>query len=75
MGHGVDYRAQFLRALSEVDPDMAVDIAHEDASMSRLDGLGLAVKTLRPAERKLADELARACVRSPDWLHFDRLFS
>ena len=53
VGHDVDYWAEFLRAIAEVDPNMAVNIEHEDASMSQLDGLSLAVQTLKAAEQKI----------------------
>jgi sugar phosphate isomerase/epimerase len=53
VGHDVDYWTQFLRALAEVDPDMAVNIEHEDASFSRLDGLALAAENLRTAAEKV----------------------
>lgn len=36
---------------------MAVNIEHEDAFMTRLEGLGFAVPTLMAAEQKLAAEL------------------
>jgi sugar phosphate isomerase/epimerase len=49
VGHDVGYWTEFLRALAEVDPDMAVNIEHEDASYSRLDGLALAAQNLRAA--------------------------
>ena len=39
IGHDVDYWTEFLRALAEVDPDMAVNIEHEDADYSRLDAM------------------------------------
>ena len=57
VGHDVDYWTELLRALGEIDPDMAVNIEHEDAFMTRLEGLGLAVPTLMAAEQKLAAEL------------------
>jgi sugar phosphate isomerase/epimerase len=38
---------------AEIDPDMAVNIEHEDASYSRLDGLALAAGNLRAAAAKL----------------------
>ena len=53
VGHDVDYWTDFLRALSEVDPDMAVNIEHEDAQYSRLDGLALAAENLRAAAEKV----------------------
>jgi sugar phosphate isomerase/epimerase len=52
VGHDVDWWTEFLRALAEVDPDMAVNIEHEDASYSRLDGLALAAENLRAAADK-----------------------
>ncbi|HEY8716979.1 sugar phosphate isomerase/epimerase [Pengzhenrongella sp.] len=55
VGHDVEYWTEFLTALAEIDPDMAVNIEHEDASMSQLDGLGLAVATLKAAERGLRE--------------------
>jgi sugar phosphate isomerase/epimerase len=53
VGHDVDYWTEFLRALAAIDPDMAVNIEHEDANYSRLDGLALAAKNLRAAAEKL----------------------
>jgi sugar phosphate isomerase/epimerase len=52
VGHDVEYWAEFLRALAEVDPDMAVNIEHEDAGYSRLDGLAIAAGNLRAAAAK-----------------------
>jgi hypothetical protein len=45
----VPYWTGFLSALAEIDPDMAVNIEHEDASYTRLDGLALAAGNLRAA--------------------------
>ncbi len=42
-----------LCALADIDPDMAVDIEHEDAAYSRLDGLALPADDLRAADEKL----------------------
>ncbi|MGE0299220.1 sugar phosphate isomerase/epimerase family protein [Pseudonocardia sp.] len=53
LGHDVDYWTEFLRALADVDPDMAVNIEHEDASLDRLDGLATAAGNLRQAAAKL----------------------
>jgi sugar phosphate isomerase/epimerase len=53
VGHDVDYWTEFLRALAEVDPNMAVNIEHEDASYSRLDGLALAAENLLAAATKV----------------------
>ena len=52
IGHDVDYWASFLTALAEVDPDMAVNIEHEDAGYSRLDGLAIAADNLKAAAVK-----------------------
>ncbi len=43
------YWTEFLTALAEVDPDCAVNIEHEDASYSQLEGLALAAKNLHAA--------------------------
>ena len=53
VGHDVEYWTEFLRALAEIDPDMAVNIEHEDASYSRLDGLAIAAGNLRAAAAKM----------------------
>jgi sugar phosphate isomerase/epimerase len=53
IGHDVEYWTEFLRALAEIDPDMAVNIEHEDASCSRLDGLARAAENLRAAAAKV----------------------
>jgi sugar phosphate isomerase/epimerase len=53
VGHDVEYWTEFLRALAEVDPNMAVNIEHEDADYSRLDGLALAAENLRAAAAKM----------------------
>jgi sugar phosphate isomerase/epimerase len=52
-GHDVPYWTEFLRALAEVDPDMAVNIEHEDASYSRIEGLTLAAANLHAAAEKI----------------------
>ena len=53
VGHDVDWWTEFLRALAEIDPDMAVNIEHEDAAFGRLDGLALAAENLRAAADKV----------------------
>src|SRR5437764_1152143 len=53
IGHDVPYWTGFLTALAEIDPDMAVNIEHEDAGYSRLDGLALAAGNLRAAAAKM----------------------
>ena len=39
----------FLRALHEADPDMAVNIEHEDAELDQVEGLRLAAGNLLAA--------------------------
>ena len=48
-GHAVDWWRGFLRALQRVDPDMAVNIEHEDQELGQLEGLASAAKTLLEA--------------------------
>jgi len=48
-GHDVAFWAEFLRALAEVDPDMAVNIEHEDAELGQIEGLEAAARTLHQA--------------------------
>jgi sugar phosphate isomerase/epimerase len=48
-GHDVDYWSRFLRALEKVDPDMAVNIEHEDQELDREEGLRFAANTLLQA--------------------------
>ena len=48
-GHDVDFWRDFLAALEEVDPDMAVAIEHEDQELGRLEGLASAATTLLAA--------------------------
>jgi sugar phosphate isomerase/epimerase len=46
-GHGVeDFWVPFLRALHDVDPEMAVNIEHEDAELDQVEGLRLAAENL-----------------------------
>jgi sugar phosphate isomerase/epimerase len=53
VGHDVAYWTEFLRALADVDPDMAVNIEHEDANYSKLEGLAIAAENLRAAAAKI----------------------
>lgn len=48
-GHDTAYWTEFLRALYEVDPNMLVNIEHEDTSLGRIEGLQVAAKVLRDA--------------------------
>jgi sugar phosphate isomerase/epimerase len=45
-GHDLDFWTRFVEALVEVDPDMAVNIEHEDTSLGRIEGLEVAAKIL-----------------------------
>jgi sugar phosphate isomerase/epimerase len=48
-GHDVDYWSRFLQALERIDPDMAVNIEHEDQELDQFDGLRAAAETLLSA--------------------------
>jgi sugar phosphate isomerase/epimerase len=51
-GHDEDFWARFLRALHAVDPDMAVNIEHEDQEFGQVEGLRLAADNLLAAAAK-----------------------
>lgn len=48
-GHDQAFWTRFLRALAKIDPDMAVNIEHEDVELGRLEGLEVAAKVLTAA--------------------------
>jgi sugar phosphate isomerase/epimerase len=48
-GHDVEWWGGFLAALNEVDPDMAVNIEHEDQELDQFEGLRFAAETLLKA--------------------------
>ncbi len=48
-GHDQEFWASFLRALHAVDPDIAVNIEHEDAELDQIEGLRLAAENLTAA--------------------------
>jgi sugar phosphate isomerase/epimerase len=48
-GHDVHWWARFLRALGRVDPEMAVNIEHEDAELGQFEGLASAAEVLLAA--------------------------
>jgi sugar phosphate isomerase/epimerase len=50
--HNVDYWADFLAVLGKVQPDVAVNIEHEDVERSQPEGLAFAAETLVRAEGK-----------------------
>ncbi|HZA80055.1 MAG TPA: sugar phosphate isomerase/epimerase [Actinomycetes bacterium] len=53
-GHDVDFWTGFLRAIERIDPDMAVNIEHEDQELDQLEGLRHAAETLRTAAARLS---------------------
>jgi sugar phosphate isomerase/epimerase len=57
-GHDTAFWTEFLRALYEVDPDMLVNIEHEDVSLGRIEGLEVAAKVLTEADAALTASLA-----------------
>lgn len=50
--HDVDYWARFLTALAAINPDLHINIEHEDAAYGQIEGLTLDVKTLFAAANK-----------------------
>jgi sugar phosphate isomerase/epimerase len=52
-GHDTAYWTEFLRALHEVDPDMMVNIEHEDTELGRIEGIAVAAEVLRAADAGL----------------------
>ncbi|TQM64831.1 sugar phosphate isomerase/epimerase family protein [Humibacillus xanthopallidus] len=52
-GHDTAYWTEFLRALHKVDPDMPVNIEHEDQELDQMEGLRFAAATLLEAEKAL----------------------
>jgi sugar phosphate isomerase/epimerase len=55
-GHDVTWWTGFLQALDEVDPDMAVNIEHEDRELDQLEGLRYAARTLLQAAGRTATD-------------------
>ncbi|WP_088312597.1 sugar phosphate isomerase/epimerase [Kineosporia sp. R_H_3] len=52
-GHDVAFWTEWLRALHDVDPDMLVNIEHEDTELGRLEGLEVAAAVLKDADANL----------------------
>jgi sugar phosphate isomerase/epimerase len=52
-GHDTAYWTDFLRALAKIDPDMPVNIEHEDLELDQMEGLRFAANTLIEAEKAL----------------------
>jgi sugar phosphate isomerase/epimerase len=51
-GHDAVYWSTWLAALHAVDPDMWVNIEHEDVSLGRIEGLEVAARVLLDAARR-----------------------
>jgi sugar phosphate isomerase/epimerase len=51
-GHDTDWWTGFLTALNDVDPDMAINIEHEDRELEQTEGLRYAVATLLESSRR-----------------------
>ena len=49
LGHDADYWAEFLAAIAEVDPQMNVNIEHEDAEYGNVEGLRISARNLLEA--------------------------
>ncbi len=56
-GHDTEYWTEFLRALHEVDPDMLVNIEHEDVELGRIEGIEVAADVLKAADAALEQSL------------------
>jgi sugar phosphate isomerase/epimerase len=52
-GHDVAFWTDFLAAIERIDPDMAVNIEHEDQELDQLEGLSSAANTLLEASAAL----------------------
>ena len=55
-GHDVAYWTEFIRALYEVDPDMCLNIEHEDTELGQIEGLQVAADVLKLAWRTFEAE-------------------
>jgi sugar phosphate isomerase/epimerase len=51
-GHDVDFWSRFLTALYKVDPEMPVNIEHEDATFGQIEGLKFAAENLLSAAER-----------------------
>jgi sugar phosphate isomerase/epimerase len=50
-GHGEEFWVPFLQALRDVDPEIAVNIEHEDQELDQVEGLRLAAENLLAAAK------------------------
>jgi sugar phosphate isomerase/epimerase len=56
-GHDVEFWTEFLRALNEVDPEMMINIEHEDVELGRVEGIAVAAEVLLAADAALQESL------------------
>lgn len=56
-GHDVDYWTEFLRTLHDIDPNMLVNIEHEDTELGREEGVKVAAEVLIAANENLEASL------------------
>lgn len=56
-GHDVQFWTEFLRALHDVDPNILVNIEHEDTELGRIEGLEVAAAILKEANANLEASL------------------
>jgi sugar phosphate isomerase/epimerase len=56
-GHDVAFWSRFLAALEKVDPDMAVNIEHEDQELGQVEGLAYAARALLRAAGRPVPEV------------------
>ena len=54
LGHDVDYWTRFLKEAERINPDMIVNIEHEDAAYGNVEGLKIGAKTLLDAAANLS---------------------
>jgi len=52
-GHDVGWWSQFLREILEIDPEMNINIEHEDVEYSALEGLRISAENLLKAARQV----------------------
>jgi sugar phosphate isomerase/epimerase len=57
-GHDTAYWAEFLRALHDIDPEMMVNIEHEDTELGRIEGIEVAAEVLTSAHADLQKSLS-----------------
>jgi sugar phosphate isomerase/epimerase len=56
-GHDVAYWTRFLTALISVNPEIAVNIEHEDVELGQVEGLSFAAENLLAAAKAIPSAL------------------